>query len=259
MFRMPISGIEVEFRRTTGHEDLLLLESHGDPLSTSIRLVERLAQRRDGETLNAAELPLADLEAMLLELRRSLIGDTVASRGKCPRPECATPIDVSFSIADYLRSHDTRRPADVTPLESRPEWFEMRGRKVQFRLVTAADLAAAAMSSAPELELVRRTIRVASAAELKRNQRRVQKAMEQLAPPFSGEIEGQCPECGERVNFWFDVPAYVLRELRFDAELLYEDINQLAMRYHWSEREILDLPRQRRMQYVELALLQGGN
>lgn len=83
--------------------------------------------------------------------------------------------------------------------------------------------------------------------------------MEKLAPPFSGEIEGQCPECGARVNFWFDVAAYVLRELRFDAELLYEDIHQLAMRYHWSEQEILNLPRQRRMQYVELALLQGGN
>lgn len=149
MFCMPISGIEVEFRRTTGHEDLLLLESRGDTLSTAIQLIERLAERSDGKALNAGELPLADLEAALLELRRFLIGDTVASRGKCHRPDCATPIDVSFSISDYLRNHNTRRPPDVAPLQSQPEWFEMRGRELQFRLVTAADLAAAALSPTP--------------------------------------------------------------------------------------------------------------
>ena len=83
--------------------------------------------------------------------------------------------------------------------------------------------------------------------------------MEWLAPPLSGEINGQCPECGARVSFWFDVQSYVQRELYFDAEFLYEDVHQLATRYHWSEEKILSLPRQRRMQYVELALQRGGN
>jgi hypothetical protein len=258
MFRLPISGIEVELRETTGREDLLLLESLNDSLSTSIHLVGRLLRSGNGDPLNAGDLPLTDLEAVLLELRRRLIGDTVTSRGRCPQPGCAAPIDLSFSIGDYLRSHHARKPSNVAPIESQPQWFEMRGRAIQFRLVTAADLAAAAISPAPSLELARRTIHVESVAELRRSQRSVQKAMESLAPPLSGEIEGQCPGCGTRVSFWFDVPTYVHKELRFDAELVYEDVHQLAMHYHWSEQEILDLPRQRRMHYVELALQQGG-
>jgi len=60
------------------------------------------------------------------------------------------------------------------------------------------------------------------------------------------------------VNFWFDVQSYVQRELRYDAEFLFEDVHQLATRYHWSEEEILSLPRKRRVQYVEMALRQGG-
>jgi len=259
MFRMPISGIEVELGEATGHEDLLLLESRSDRVSTSMELVERLAKPRDGETLNVAELPAADLEAVMLELRRRMIGDTVASRGKCPRPDCFTPIDVSFSIGEYLRSNSVRRPPNVEPLKSDPRWFQMRGSQVQFRLVTAGDLAAAAVSTSPELELAKRTIRAQSPDDWKRGQKRAQKAMEWLAPPLSGEIDGQCPECGARVSFWFDVQSYVQQELHFDAEFLYEDVHQLASRYHWSEEKILSLPRRRRMQYVELALQRGGN
>lgn len=258
MFRMPISGIEVELRQATGHEDLLLLEGHGDRVSTSMELVERLASPRPGEKLNAAELTVADLEALLLELRRRIIGETIATRGRCPKPDCATPIDVSFGIGDYLRGHSTRKPSNVETIESDSQWFQVRGSEIQFRLVTVGDLVAAAELPAPEFELARRTIRTPMQELSKHGQKKAERAMESLAPPLSGEIEGQCPECGTRVSFWFDVQSYVQRELRYDAEFLYEDVHQLATKYHWSEEKILSLPRQRRMQYVELALQRRG-
>lgn len=259
MFRMPISGIEVELLQVTGQEDLLLLEGRRDLVSTSMELAQRLAVPREGESLNAAELTVADLEALLLELRRRVVGETVASRGRCPVPECATPIDISFRIEGYLRSHGPRKPSNVQPLESEPNWFQLRGSEVRFRLVTAGDLAAAAESEEPERELARRTIRTQSPGERKRGQQKAERAMESLAPPVSGEVGGQCPQCGAQVSFWFDVQSYVQRELRYDAEFLYEDVHQLAMLYHWSEEKILSLPRQRRMQYVELALRRGGS
>ena len=84
--------------------------------------------------------------------------------------------------------------------------------------------------------------------------------MQALAPPLSGEIEGRCPECGVRAHFWFDAQRYVQRELRYDAEFLYEDVHLLASRYHWTEEKILSLPTMRRVQYVEMALRgAGGN
>jgi hypothetical protein len=82
MFRMPVSGMEVDLLQATGYEDLLLLESQSDLVSISMELVARLAKPRQGETLNVADLPAADLEAVLLELRRRIIGDTIASRGR---------------------------------------------------------------------------------------------------------------------------------------------------------------------------------
>jgi len=258
MFRMPISGIDVELRQATGEVDLLLLEGGGDLISTSMELVQRLAIPSDGGELDAATLTVTDFEALLLELRRSVFGDVIAARGRCPEPECATPIDLSFHISDYLRSHGARKPDNVETLESEPNWFQLRDSGVQFRLVTVGDLAAAAATAHPEKELARRTIRSRSPSAVKHGNRREERAMESLAPPLSGEIQGQCPECGASVRFWFDVQSYVQRELRYDAEFLYEDVHQLAARYHWSEEEILSLPRQRRVQYVEMALRQGG-
>src|SRR5271170_3370242 len=190
MFRTPISGIDVEFRQATGDLDLLLLEGGGDMVSTSIELVQRLAVPREGGALDAATLTVTDLEALLLDLRRGILGDVVTTRGRCPEPECVTPIDLSFRISDYLRNHRVRKPVNVDPLESEPNWFQLRGSGVQFRLVTAGDLAAAAASPQPEKELARRTIRSQSPGAVKHGSRREERAMESLAPPLSGEIQG---------------------------------------------------------------------
>jgi len=256
MFRLPISGIEVEFRQATGAEDMLLLEGDGRLVETSIALAEALAYLPDGGDLDAAALPVSDLEALLLELRRRLLGELIASRGQCPIEECATPTDVSFSISEYLAHRRGRKPADVEPVSAEPSWFQLLGSDVQFRLVTAGDLAAAVRSADPERELARRTIR----SNLPRHWKRAQNKMQALAPPLSGEMEGRCPGCGGAVRFWFDVQSYVQRELRYDAEFLYEDVHLLAGQYHWTEEKILSLPRRRRAQYVEMALRgAGGN
>jgi hypothetical protein len=269
MFRLPVSKIEVELHDATGAEDMLLLEGARGVVETSIALAGRVARRCDGEDLDAAALPITDIEALLLELRRRLFGELVESRGRCPVEECGTPTDLSFRISEYVAHHlarmpgsrmpGTRKPnaetpANVEPVMDDPPWFQIRGSGVQFRLVTAGDVAAAAESRDPEGELARRTIRSRSAEERKRAGKPAQRAMQALAPPLSGEIEGTCPECGATARFWFDAQSYVQRELRYEAEFLYEDVHLLAGRYHWTEEKILSLPRARRARYVEMAL-----
>ena len=157
---------------------------------------------------------------------------------------------------EYLAHCRARTPANVEPVKTEPGWFQLLGSRAQFRLVMAGDLAAAVKSPDPERELARRTIR----SDSPRERQRAQRAMEALAPLLSGEIEGRCPECGATARFWFDAQSYVQRELRYDAAFLYEDVHLLAGRYHWTEEKILSLPRERRLQYAEMALRgAGGN
>lgn len=249
--RLPVSDTVVELRAPTGADDVLLLEKGGEPVLISMAWLERLTRHADGSPVAAGELPYTDLQWLLLEQRRFLLGDEVLARSRCARVECEAPADLSFSVSDYLAHHQPRRPAQVEP-EGTTGWFRWRDSTVLFRPPTASDVAAARQSPKPEKELARRTLRPdnVNRAELTR----VQRALKAIAPCLSDEIQGRCHECGSVARFWFDVDRYVQRELKFEAEWLYEDVNLLASRYHWPEDKILALPRARRVQYAELAM-----
>ena len=251
MIILPVSEAEVELRPPTGADDVQLLEMTGDPVEISRAWLDRLARRADGSPLEAATLPLTDLEWLLLEQRRLLLGDEILARSRCTAAGCGTPADISFRVGEYLEHHRPRRPSQVEATDA-PGWFRLRDSALMFRPPTAADLAAARRTSNPERELARRTLRPETLTGGER--RRALRAMETLAPCLSGEIEGRCPECGAVARFWFDPHRYVQRELKYEAEFLYEDVNLLAGRYHWSEEKILALPSSRRGQYAELAL-----
>jgi len=254
MLRLPVSGTLVEMRPFTGAEDMLLLESAADELEVSIALANHLACNDDRTELDAASLPFADLEALLLLLRQALLGDRVLSHGRCPAAGCGAETDISFPIHEYLAHHRPRCPRNVHATDE-PGWYVLRDSDVRFRLVTAADMLACRREADPQRALSRRTIRPQDGSQP--DIRRVQHAMESLAPPLAREVEGQCPSCGRATCFFFNPQSFVQRELRYEAAFLYEDVNLLAGSYHWSEEKILSLPRTRRLQYAELAM-RGG-
>jgi hypothetical protein len=255
VIRLPVSEAVVELRPPTGADDMQLLEMTGDPLEVSMAWLDRLARRADGSPLDAGTLPLTDVEWLLLEHRRMLLGDQVVARSRCFDAKCGASADLSFLITEYLAHHQPRRSRKTECADS-PGWFRLRGSGVMFRPPIAADVVAARRSRHPEKELERQSLRGEGATAAER--RRAQRALEALSPSLSAEVEGRCPECGTTARFWFDVHSYVQRELRYEAELLYEDVNLLAGRYHWPEEKILALPRSRRLQYAELAL-RGAN
>ncbi len=53
------------------------------------------------------------------------------------------------------------------------------------------------------------------------------------------------------MDIFFNPQLYVLQELRNQVTRLYEEVHLLALHYHWSEAEILALPRARRMNYAD--------
>lgn len=66
------------------------------------------------------------------------------------------------------------------------------------------------------------------------------------------ELEVHCPECNAIFPFLFDLPGFFLNRLRAGLGLLYHEVHILAYHYHWSENEILALPREKRKMYLQL-------
>jgi hypothetical protein len=284
LFRLPVSGHVVALRHPNGAEDLLLLEVAGEDTTQALALVGRLARPATDAGIDWLELTVTDLDALILRLRQAVIGDRVRADVACRANGCGQRIDISFGITDYL-AH--RKPAQtgardawsVEPGEE-PGWFRLTllGKKtgkrasraeppggdsdasagpgdsagaVFFRLPIVADQLAVAGEREGVDELARRCIRPAGAPL--RLRRLVEAAMETMAPSLSGDLRGTCPECGAEVAVYFDARQFCLRELRDRAAFIYQDIDLLARRYHWSEADILTMPRVRRTNYAELA------
>jgi hypothetical protein len=60
------------------------------------------------------------------------------------------------------------------------------------------------------------------------------------------------PACQTALTAWFDIPAFVMTELRRLAAGIYAEIHLIAAGYGWSEPAILALPGARRRAYAGL-------
>jgi hypothetical protein len=247
--RLPISGMDVILQQPTGAEDTLLQEAPACNTALALELIARLAEPANGLSVEWGTLCVTDLEALLLLLRQWLFGDLIRSDVSCLTKDCGKRIDVAFRIGEYLAHHSPRTARGVEPADE-AGWSRFRDVPVAFRLPSVADQIAVSQSPKPERELIRRCIQPAGITA--RMLKRVETAMEAQAPSLSHDLQGECPECGARVNMYFDVQQFTLRELRDQAVFIYEDVHLLAKHYHWSQAEILALPRSRRAHYIEM-------
>lgn len=253
-FRLLVSGLCVVVESPTGQEDLLLRESRACDAALALELFGRLVHAEDGVVVDFGKLPAADGQALLLLLRRAALGDLVCAEARCSAPGCAARVDVDFNIGGYLAAQKARKRKSLREGEKKG-WFSLTGEAVQFRLPTCADLAAIEMDREPYPALIRRCIEPAGVSW--RLRKRVEDAMEAMAPGFSRSMAGRCPECDQTFDFYFDVFSFVLRELRNHAVSIYQDVHMLALHYKWPEHQILKMPRSRRIQYVEMLRDQG--
>src|SRR5947209_201449 len=209
--RLPISQIEVILREPVGVDDILLLEAPVYDTACALELIARLALPANGQVVEWSALCVTDLDALLLQLRQKLLGNLIRTDITCPVADCGARIDVAFHIGEYLTHHRPRAARHVEAADE-PGWFRLRNTPVSFRLPTVADQLVVAQASKPERELIRRCIRPAEIPA--RLLKRVETAMETLAPSLSQDLQGQCSECGMSVDMYFDVQQFVLSELR---------------------------------------------
>ena len=253
--RLPVAGVDVLVQAPSGAEDVLLLEAGAPDFAVALALLSRVVRRVDGEPIDWSTVSITDVDVLLLRLRQRVIGDSITAELSCPAPSCSARVDIGFSIGGYLDHHRPRTPPRLVPAEEHG-WFRLDDTDTEFRVPRASDQIAIALDPHPERALLLRCIRAAAVAAPAR--RRIEAAMEAMAPCLYSELEGSCSECGAKVTCRFDPLQYTLRELRDQAAFVYEDVCAIARCTHWAEVDILALPALRRARYAELAQQESG-
>lgn len=241
MVVLPISGLQARWRPSTGRDDIALADSPSG-LAGSLEYVAS-AVDLSGDVA-ASDLPVGDLDLLIVWRRREERGDTLVAEGRCG--SCEARVDIRFSLAAYSAHHrprPTRRAEDAGP-----GWFALRSGRATFRLPTVADVLGALTAADARRELLRRCVREPVPPS---TAWAVEEAMAVLAPTLRAAVAGACPECGASVELDVDARELCMAELRRAAVGVYDDVNLIASTYGWTQDAILDLPSARRRRYAE--------
>lgn len=261
---------EAVLRPLTGQEEELLTGAR----ETSAVLITRILSRcvdRIGAVVPvtaavAQHLLVADRLVLLLRLRALTFGPFVQGTLYCPWSGCGARVDVDFTVDDVpVTPQETIDPTYTVLLSPESGAADDTVREVTFRLPNGGDAevvgplldrnAARALTMLLERCVVPDDGQAATDLVRRLSPRarmEVEAAMQRHAPAVDLDMDVQCPECGRAFTAPLDVQDFFLGELRQSRDLLYRQVHYLAYHYHWSEREILDLPREKRQAYIEI-------
>lgn len=249
MIRLPISGQHARWRTAHGFDDVALAELAGG-LGAAVTFASGAVVDSGGASLDVASLPIGDLDVLIVERRRELLGDGFVAEGNCQ--SCSAAVDIHFSLAEYC-AHRTPKRSRAARCTDDTSWWQLNRETVSFRLPTADDVLVASALADGRAELIRRCVR----GEVdSRTRRALLRAMETVGPTLHAEVAGRCPECATAVLLDVNARELCLTELRFLARGVHGDVHLLAATYHWTERAILALPSTRRCHYA--ALIRDG-
>ena len=255
-----------------GEEELLTADgAHSASQVTTVlaRCLRRLGTISPVPEDVTSRLLIGDRQYLLLHLRRAAFGDRVRADLVCPWPDCGRRVSIDLSLSDVPVSSlgDDRPPYTITLSEAAAPGIGDVGRQVAFRLPAGADQAelspllgdneAQALSA-----LLQRCVhRIGSqsppspealAALTPLARAEIEQAMQHLAPHVEDVMETECAECGRTVMVPFDLQRLFFGDLRTDRDLLYREVHYLAFHYHWSEREIMSMTRDKRLAYIDV-------
>jgi hypothetical protein len=237
------------------------------PASERASAILRLCVRID-EADDAADavrrLSVGDREALLLHIHRITFGDPLRCVVTCPHDECGERMDLELDASSLI----------VPPYEEAREWYDLAaetGRPwLRFRIPTGLDQEAIVSSQPADadsaaLSLALRCVDFDApgadpAAGLDDAAvSHVAEAMLDRDPQAEIMIDTTCPACGRTVDTLFDAGAFVYEELVAAVPRLYREVHTLALRYHWSEADILSLTQPQRKRYLDLLGESGGD
>ncbi|MFI2508909.1 hypothetical protein [Streptomyces sp. NPDC018972] len=264
---------QFELTAMTGREEELLVRGNTESASIVTDVLSRCLRTLGTISPVTPEVVrgmlVADRHFLLLQLRRAAFGDLVRGSLLCPWPDCGRRVSLEFSLA-HVPVEEASRRAPVHSMTLSAEALgdgEAACAEVHFRLPDGSDqeelsgLLAENEARALTLLLSRCITRIGPygppgeqrlAALSPQARAEIEERMERLAPKVEQTVETECAECARTFLVPFDVQRFFFGDLRADAALLYREVHHLAFHYHWSEREIMDMPRDKRRTYIDL-------
>lgn len=198
-------------------------------------------------------LCVGDREALLLHLWRLTFSEVIDAVVACP--ECAQVLDLSLHTSELLLA-----PAEDAAAENDIE-LDFAGERWQARLrrVNGADQRAVANTPEPARTLLRRCVLSVNRANSDSVPAEeipdglstaLDYALATLDPQAEIRLDVACEACGSRFSAPFDAASHLLAQLAAETEAMLSEVALLAHSLHWSEADILRLPRQRRRAYA---------
>lgn len=216
----------------TGNQELSFLVQAGGDAARLATLA-----RATGVLADDADPDLANWEACLLDLRCVLSGPRISLEMNCP--DCGEGVALNFVVDDL-------------PRKASPVVEEIAG--VRLRTMHLSDLQAIEATQEDRLQqvLMRATGKDAVWAEsqLTNAPAETVAALERCIAGLDLQLGTQCTECKAGISAPFDVQAFLIAERNGTGRILLDEVHMIAQSYHWSESEILSLPRDRRLAYL---------
>jgi len=236
------------FRPLSGALELALAEAAEAAVSTPQAVTRALSLALDHLAGDAATPPrvaglcVGDRQFLMRELDRHLGHDGGWFQAECG--QCGARFDFQLDYADL-------------PVQAAGEGYpqaqvDLDGRQWRFRLPTGADQET--LASLPEAEARPWLLRqLASEPESLGAPGQdliaaAEAALESISPGVVVRVQAACLECG--VGNVVELDPY--RALSRRSDSLLREVHQIAAHYHWSEADILNLPRPRRQRYLQM-------
>jgi hypothetical protein len=234
-----------ELRPLTGREEEWVTQHAATPSAPLVtKLLSACFVRLEDQAVDSeiiGKLLAGDRDYLILQLRRMTLGDQFAAVFSCPA--CKHAMDVEFLAQDIL----------IEPRPQNAVTYTCRSgqRHINYRLPNGMDQEAVAHLSSDEAveALLARCVDTPLNDE---ERAAVIAEMDRLAPQIDLELDLNCPECGHSFTTPFDCTSFFFSELRAQSRHLMREVHYLALHYHWSESEILNLQRDRRRGYLAL-------
>jgi hypothetical protein len=164
--------------------------------------------------------------------------------------QCGAPFDFALDYAQL----PVQPAGDAYPQAQ----VDIDGRQLRLRLPTGADqeiLAALPQAQAVQWLLQQLASEPDRLGPLDQaGIAAVDAALEAVSPAIVLAVQAACPECGS-AN---DVELDPYRALARRSDELLQEVHEIAAHYHWSEAEILALPRARRLRYLQMIAGESG-
>lgn len=189
-------------------------------------------------------LPVGACETVMLAVHVGTFGAAASALSTCP--ECGEDAEIDVDAAEILRSLPSPNDEAVAV-----EPLDLDGDPATVRLPNSLDLLQVSTSDDPRSALITRCVDAPSTLTPEQIDL-VSSRITALDPAADVRLRVDCPSCGHTWSAPWWIGSFVWTEIDASARELLREVDELAGRYGWAERDILAMTPARRSAYLDI-------